>query len=300
MANTTDVAAGAAVPSSADIERASEFAREPFLLDGEGPEALAPGTARREALDHALKEIDGGASEPSIEWRRNYSLLLGLERFLATDTPTLRDGAELSPHQVDALAGTLAELMAQQQVGSAAAGDTGAGEAGIDEPETDEVEIVDDAAPEGEEEDEAPDEAEDEEPQDWAEAAPDDEDEVVEEAAEDPGAARRFWFEHATGAGKTVAAVGFIEATRTAATWSTSSSARSPTAVTRSACARRCSAIATTPKARSRSRPTSGSSATTRKSPTPTRWSSATRRTPRWARKPAPASAPGPAPSSSG
>jgi ribonuclease E len=218
MANTTDVAAGAA-PSSADIERASEFAREPFLLDGEGPEALAPGTARREALDHALSEIDGGATEPSIEWRRNYSLLLGLERFLATDTPTLRDGAELSPHQVDALAGTLAELMAQQQVGSTAAADLDAGEIGIDEPETDEAEIDDDDAPEGEEEDEAPDDAEepeDEEPQDWTETtAGEDEDEVVEEAAEDPGAARRFWFEHATGAGKTVAAVGFIEATRT-------------------------------------------------------------------------------------
>ncbi len=38
---------------------------------------------------------------------------------------------------------------------------------------------------------------------------------MVEEAPEDPGANRRFWFEHATGAGKTVAAVGFIEATRT-------------------------------------------------------------------------------------
>ncbi len=50
---------------------------------------------------------------------------------------------------------------------------------------------------------------------------------------------------------------------------------------------------------RSRSRPTSGSSATTRRSPTPTRSSSATRPTPRWARKPAPASAPGTAPSSS-
>ena len=37
----------------------------------------------------------------------------------------------------------------------------------------------------------------------------------LEEAAEDPGAARRFWFEHATGAGKTVAAVGFIDASRT-------------------------------------------------------------------------------------
>ena len=39
--------------------------------------------------------------------------------------------------------------------------------------------------------------------------------EVVAEAPEDPGAGRRFWFEHATGAGKTVAAVGFIEASRT-------------------------------------------------------------------------------------
>jgi superfamily II DNA or RNA helicase len=38
---------------------------------------------------------------------------------------------------------------------------------------------------------------------------------VIEEAPDDPGAERRFWFEHATGAGKTVAAVGFIDATRT-------------------------------------------------------------------------------------
>ena len=37
----------------------------------------------------------------------------------------------------------------------------------------------------------------------------------VAEAPEDPGADRRFWFEHATGAGKTVAAVGFIDASRT-------------------------------------------------------------------------------------
>ena len=215
MANTTDVAARAAVPSSADIERASSFAREPFLLDGEGPEALAPGTARRQALDAALAEIDAGAEDPSIEWRRNYSMLLGLERFLAVEPPTLRDGAELSPHQVDALSGTLAELMAQQQVGSAeAAVELDAGEVGADEPDTDEASIADDADAEGDEEDEAPDE-EDEEPQDWSEAPPDDEDEVVEEAPDDPGAARRFWFEHATGAGKTVAAVGFIEATRT-------------------------------------------------------------------------------------
>ncbi|HET7485463.1 MAG TPA: DEAD/DEAH box helicase family protein, partial [Solirubrobacterales bacterium] len=57
--------------------------------------------------------------------------------------------------------------------------------------------------------------APDEEPQDWVDTAIEDDEEVVEEAPEDPGAERRFWFEHATGAGKTVAAVGFIEATRT-------------------------------------------------------------------------------------
>ena len=39
--------------------------------------------------------------------------------------------------------------------------------------------------------------------------------EEIPEAPEDPGASRRFWFEHATGAGKTVAAVGFIESSRT-------------------------------------------------------------------------------------
>ncbi|HEU4600241.1 MAG TPA: hypothetical protein VFS26_10850, partial [Solirubrobacterales bacterium] len=117
MAKTSDVAADAAVPSGADIERAAAFVREPFLLDGEDPQALAPGTARRRALDAALKEIDSGAEHPSIEWRRNFSLLLGLERFLAEEPPKLRDGAELNPHQVDALSGTLAELMGQQQVG---------------------------------------------------------------------------------------------------------------------------------------------------------------------------------------
>ena len=57
--------------------------------------------------------------------------------------------------------------------------------------------------------------APDEEPQDWEEQPAEDEEEVIEEAPDDPGAERRFWFEHATGAGKTVAAVGFIDATRT-------------------------------------------------------------------------------------
>jgi superfamily II DNA or RNA helicase len=220
MANTSDVAAPAAVPSSADIERAAAFAREPFLLDGEGPEALAPGTARRRALDAALSELDDGAEYPSIEWRRDFSLLLGLERLLADEPPKLRDGAELNPHQVDALSGTLAELMAQQQVGGAdgvPADDDGEAEpasAEGEEPDTDSEPSADgDAELAEDEEDEEL--AADEEPQDWEEQPADEDEEVVEEAPEDPGAARRFWFEHATGAGKTVAAVGFIEATKT-------------------------------------------------------------------------------------
>jgi len=212
MANTSDVAADAAVPSSADIERAAAFAREPFLLDGEGPEALAPGTARRRALDAALKELDEGAEDPSIQWRRDFSLLLGLERFLADEPPKLRDGAELNPHQVDALSGTLAELMGQQQTGTAAAAENGNGGNGNGSPAAAEGSGADGAGELDEEDDEV---APDEEPQDWEEGSDEDDEEVVEEAPEDPGAERRFWFEHATGAGKTVAAVGFVEATRT-------------------------------------------------------------------------------------
>jgi superfamily II DNA or RNA helicase len=212
MANTSDVAVDTAVPSSADIERAAAFAREPLLLDGEGPEALAPGTARRRALDAALAELDAGAEYPSIQWRRDFSLLLGLERFLAEEPPKLRDGAELNPHQVDALSGTLAELMTQQQVG----GEPLANGNGGEEPApTNGAEASGAEADGAGELDEDEDLAADEEPQDWEEKPAEDEEEVVEEAPEDPGAERRFWFEHATGAGKTVAAVGFIEATRT-------------------------------------------------------------------------------------
>jgi ribonuclease E len=213
MAKTSEVAASAAVPSGADIERAAAFAREPLLLDGEGPEALAPGTARRRALDAALKELDEGAEHPSIQWRRDFSLLLGLERLLAEEPPKLRDGAELNPHQVDALSGTLTELMSEQQT----AAENGSGPA-VSEPAEP---SADGDAPSGDaggEDDEEPEElAPDEEPQDWEEEpSEDDEEKAAEsEAADDLGAARRFWFEHATGAGKTVAAVGFIDATRT-------------------------------------------------------------------------------------
>jgi ribonuclease E len=216
MAKTSEVAAQAAVPSSADIDRAAKFAREPFLLDGEGPEALAVGTARRRALDAALAELGEGLENPSIQWRRDFSLLLGLERLLADEPPKLRDGAELNPHQVDALSGTLTELMAEQQVaadgeanGKAAAAEKAA-TAAAEKASAESASANGDAELDDEDEELAP----DEEPQDWEEQAADDE-ETIEEAPDDPGAERRFWFEHATGAGKTVAAVGFIDASRT-------------------------------------------------------------------------------------
>ncbi len=211
MAEDTKAAAKAAkAPTSADIERAREFAREPFLLEGERPSDLAAGTPRRRALDAALAEIDEGLEAPSIEWRGDFSLMLGLERLLSEEEPHLADGAQLDPHQVDALSGTLAALIADVQErlnGHAWTGGGNGGEPAVAaEAEASENGAGDDSL---EEEEEA---TEEEEAEDWSEQEDED---VIEEAADDPGASRRFWFEHATGAGKTVAAVGFIEASRT-------------------------------------------------------------------------------------
>ena len=100
--------------STDDLARAEAFAREPFVLDGEDPQAaLADGGARRMALDAALREIAEGRRYPSLDWRRDYSLILGLERLLAEEEPHLADGTVLSAHQVDALSGTLAALVAE-------------------------------------------------------------------------------------------------------------------------------------------------------------------------------------------
>jgi len=237
MAETTQVAAKAAkAPTGAQVERAREFAREPFLLEGEKLKDLVPGSARRMALDAALAEIDEGRETPSAEWRREYSLMLGLERVLSDEVPRLADGAELNPHQVDALSGTLAALITELEGEPGSDAATDAASPGPDETpeETEpEPEVEEPDEPDGgleEDEDELEDElddddeepvavedddlAPDEEPMDW-EAEPEDTELAGAEVLEDPGASRRFWFEHATGAGKTVAAVGFIEASRT-------------------------------------------------------------------------------------
>src|SRR6202048_4303838 len=117
MAEPTSVAhAAAPIPSSADIARAEKLVRDRFVHEGEDPAvALAPGSPRRRALEQALAEVDADpkAKGPSTAWRRDFSLLLGLERLLSDDEPKLADGTVLSAHQVDALSGTLTALLAE-------------------------------------------------------------------------------------------------------------------------------------------------------------------------------------------
>src|SRR5438477_3580955 len=101
---------------AAEALRAEAWAGEPFLRPDEDPAVvLAPGTARRRALDDALAEMKAGRKEPSPEWKVRYALLLGLERILSERPPRLASGTELRRHQVDALAGMLTELIAANQ-----------------------------------------------------------------------------------------------------------------------------------------------------------------------------------------
>jgi ribonuclease E len=92
-----------------------------------------------------------------------------------------------------------------------------------DEEERPEPELEEDDFDEDEDEEEDEEEEEEpedvsadaeEEPQDWSEED-DEEQESLADQPEDPNAAKRFWFEHATGAGKTVAALGFVEGSQT-------------------------------------------------------------------------------------
>jgi ribonuclease E len=234
--------------STAQIERAEEFARERFVYEAEDAAlALAQGTARRRALEAALSEIDAGLEQPSVAWRSEYSLMLGLERLLAEEEPHLADGTVLSAHQVDALSGTLAALLTEAQasrngngaraqaktleapgepVSDPAAAESDGATVTSDsdsdlELDEDLIEELDQEDEDGELEEEearaleAEEAAADEEPVDWDDTAEAEADIEPVEAFVDHNAARRFWFEHATGAGKTVAALGFVEASRT-------------------------------------------------------------------------------------
>ena len=172
----------------AEATRASDWAGEPLLHNGEEPaEVLAPGTARREALDEATAEIEAGRDQPSSEWKVRYALMLGLERVLSEKPPRLASGTELRRHQIDALAGMLTELIAaNQRADEEPVNGNGQVEAVDAEDEDEDFGVVD------------------EEP-------------LAEELspAEDPGAVRRYRFRHPTASGKTIAAAGFVEAART-------------------------------------------------------------------------------------
>jgi ribonuclease E len=148
---------------------------------------LAPGTARRRALDEAIAEIEAGSDEPSSEWKVRFGLMLGLERVLSERPPHLASGTELRRHQVDALAGMLTELIAANQREDEDFSTNGNGYAeAAAEPDEDEDE---DMTAEGEAE--------------------------IVDFKRDPGAVRRFRFRHPTASGKTIAAGGFVEAART-------------------------------------------------------------------------------------
>jgi ribonuclease E len=168
--------------------RAEAWSGEAFLHPGEVPaEVLAEGRARRRALDAALVELEAGRRSPSPEWKVEYALMLGLERVLTDKPSRLASGTELRRHQVDALAGMLAELIARHEEEAELENGNGKLE---DRHDEDEEEL--DEEPEGEGEN-------------GEELA----------VADDPGAVRRYRFRHPTASGKTIAAAGFVEAART-------------------------------------------------------------------------------------
>src|SRR3989440_359741 len=194
MQDTTEqptLAPEAANGLSETAARAQNWAGEPFLRADEDPAVvLAPGTARKLALDDAVAEMDVGQAEPSYEWKRRYALMLGLERVLTDHPPRLASGTELRKHQIDALAGMLTELIAAAQAAPEPANGNGAyAEAEIDEEEEDEVE-----SPPAADTDELP---------------------LPLSPEEDPGAVRRFRFRHPTATARPIAAAGSVEAART-------------------------------------------------------------------------------------
>src|SRR4051794_39233148 len=178
----------ASVPDPALVERAERYTRERFVHEGEdAATALAPGSARRRALDAAVAEIDTGAKVPSTKWRRRYALLLGLERVLSEDEPRLADGTQLNPHQVDALSGTLVALMAATQKGANGRDAAAAPVLAVDEPESSRDEAPE---PEPEPEHDEPDEDDDEDDEDEDRTPVDIEieglDDVDEDEADEP------------------------------------------------------------------------------------------------------------------
>lgn len=180
--------------------RVEAWSGESFIHPGEeAADVLAEGRARRRALDAALAEIDAGRRSPSPEWKVEYALMLGLERVLTDKPSRLASGTELRRHQIDALAGMLAELIARHEQ-EAENGSGNGHENGVENGAVPAARLEED----------------DEELEEEVDADGEDEDAVEEVGPQDdPGAVRRYRFRHPTASGKTIAAGGFVEAART-------------------------------------------------------------------------------------
>ncbi len=177
---------------TAAAHRAESWVGEPFLQPDEDPvAALAPGTARRAALDDAITEMEAARTKPSTRWKVRYGLMLGLERVLTENPARTAAGTELRRHQVDALTGMLAELIAATQRSADENGNGSGGNGVVVEAELDE-------------------EADD----DFDAGFIEEKDLEPSFSGADPGAVRRYRFRHPTASGKTIAAAGFVEAAR--------------------------------------------------------------------------------------
>src|SRR5438045_7371410 len=197
---STILSEASADPLAAAAFRAEAWAGEPFLRDGEDVAVvLAPGTARRRALDDALFEIEAERRSPSPQWKVRYGLLPGLERVLAEPEPTTAAGTALRRHQVDALAGMLTELIAASQRHDEPSGN-GNGNGNGHTATAEELEQL---------------QVEDEDEDSTLVVEVEDAELPEEPQQDDPGAIRRYRFRHPTASGKTIAAAGFVEAART-------------------------------------------------------------------------------------
>ena len=219
MAEDTEAAAKAAkAPTSADIERAASSRASRSCSRARSPTRWRPGTARRAALDAALAEIDEGREAPVD---RVAPQLLAHARPRAPAlrgeaAPRRRRRARPAPGRRSLGHPRGADRRhagaPQRPLRPATAnGSRTRGRRRTTTSENGERRGRRRRRPSRRRN-------EDEEPprrRSRGLGRAEDDADVVEEAPEDPGANRRFWFEHATGAGKTVAAVGFIEASRT-------------------------------------------------------------------------------------
>src|SRR3954447_5063495 len=197
---STILSDASANPLAAAAYRAEAWAGEPFLREGEDVDVvLAPGTARRRALDDAQFEIEAGRRSPSPQRQGRYGLLLGLERVLAEPEPTTAAGTALRRHQVDALAGMLTELIAASQRYDEPSGN-GNGNGNGHTATAEELEQL---------------QVEDEDEDSTLVVEIEDAELPEEPQQDDPGAIRRYRFRHPTASGKTIAAAGFVEAART-------------------------------------------------------------------------------------